>query len=115
MILDHEYLLIQQSGGRLRAVALTAHSNLSRLVEQARTHRPQWVVAVDAEAAADHDWTGLPPECQLLVGEQALNEIASSADVDVVVSAIVGSAGLMSTWAAVSAGKTVALANKEGH
>ena len=50
---------------------------------------------------------------ELLVGPEALEQLAAEAEVDIVVSAIVGSAGLRSTWAALEAGKTVALANKE--
>lgn len=105
--------VIAGSEGRLRAVALSAHSSFDLLVEQARAHRPRWVIAADAEAALRHDWSGLPPETELLTGPDALVETAAHADVDIVLAAIVGSAGLRSTWAAVEAGKRVALANKE--
>ena len=105
--------VIQGSAGRLKVLALSARHNLDRLVEQAQIHHPQWVVAADEQAAAAQNWEGLPEECELLVGQTALDTVAGAAEVDVVVSAIVGSAGMMSTWAAVSAGKTVALANKE--
>ena len=53
------------------------------------------------------------PNSQLWIGEDKLVEIAAHPDVDVVLAAIVGSAGLRSTWAALESGKTVALANKE--
>jgi 1-deoxy-D-xylulose-5-phosphate reductoisomerase len=99
--------------GRLRAVLLSAHSNLERLVRQARQMRPRCVVATDSEAAARHDWSGLPSETDRLVGSEALEAAVTDSDVDVVVSAIVGIAGLHGTWAALAAGKTVALANKE--
>ena len=49
----------------------------------------------------------------MLVGPEAVAQLAADAEVDIVVSAIVGSAGLRGTWAALEAGKTVALANKE--
>ena len=55
----------------------------------------------------------LPAGSELLVGPDALEKTVSRPEVDVVLAAIVGSAGLRSTWAALEAGKTVALANKE--
>ncbi len=97
----------------LSVVALSAHNSLDMLVEQAHKHAPRWIVAADSLTAATHDWTHLPGETELLVGPEGLENVASRAEVDVVVSAIVGSAGLRSTWAALEAGKTVALANKE--
>ena len=105
--------VIAGSGGRLRAVALSAHGNTRLLLEQARRVRPRRVVVTDPEAAARHDWSGLPPETELQVGDAPLQDVVADAGVDVVVSAIVGSAGLVSTCAALEAGKTVALANKE--
>jgi 1-deoxy-D-xylulose-5-phosphate reductoisomerase len=105
--------VIEGSGGRLKVVALSAHGRLSELLEQARKHRPQWVIATDSKAAAAFNWKGLPKGCELLTGPEALARVAADADVDVVLAAIVGSAGLESTWAALEAKKTVALANKE--
>jgi 1-deoxy-D-xylulose-5-phosphate reductoisomerase len=105
--------VIAGSDNRLRVVALSAHGRLPELVEQARQHRPQWVIATDAKAAAAFSWKGLPKGCELLTGPEALTRVAADAEVDVVLAAIVGSAGLESTWAALEAKKTVALANKE--
>ena len=105
--------VIEASGGRLRAVALSAHRNTDLLQQQAQAFRPRWVVVTDPEAAAGHDFSRLGPEVEVLVGPSALTRVVAEADVDVVVSAIVGSAGLEGTWAALEAGKTVALANKE--
>lgn len=105
--------VISASEGRLRAIALSAHDKLNRLMEQAKAFRPRWIVATNDSAAKAFDWSGLPSETELLVGAQRLAEVAAAADVDVVLAAIVGSAGLRSTWAALEAGKTVALANKE--
>lgn len=99
--------------GRLKAVALSAHTRLDRLVEQAKRLRPKWVIATNADAAQAHDWRGLPRGTELLTGCDALAEVVARDEVDTVLAAIVGSAGLHSTWAAVEAGKTVALANKE--
>jgi 1-deoxy-D-xylulose-5-phosphate reductoisomerase len=83
------------------------------LLEQVVLTRPHWVVVTDPEAAAGTDFSALPPGIETLVGPEALVDVAGRAEVDVVVSAIVGSAGLQGTWAALEAGKTVALANKE--
>ena len=105
--------VIAGSDGRLRAVALSAHRRLDRLVGQARQLRPRWIVATDEAAAGEFAWSGLPPETELLIGPQGLLQIAADPEVDLVLAAMVGSAGLPSTWAALEAKKTVALANKE--
>lgn len=55
----------------------------------------------------------LPPETQLLAGDDGIATMVTDDDVDIVVTAIVGAAGLTGTWAALQAGKTVAVANKE--
>ena len=104
--------VIAASGGRLEAVALSAHRNTELLKRQARDFRPRRIVVTDRQAAAAQDWSGLPPGVELLVGPDALTRVVTD-DVDIVVSAIVGRAGLEGTWAALAAGKTVALANKE--
>jgi 1-deoxy-D-xylulose-5-phosphate reductoisomerase len=105
--------VIAGSTGRLRAVALSAHRRLDRLVTQAHQFRPKWVIATDEVAADRFRWNGLPVGTELVVGERGLEEIAKSEEVDLVLAGIVGSAGLRSTWAALEAKKTVALANKE--
>ena len=99
--------------GVLRVVGLAANRDVPRLIEQAWLLRPRWVVVADREAANTCARSELPPGVELLVGPEAVVEIASHPEVDTVLAAIVGRAGLESTWAAVSAGKTVALANKE--
>jgi 1-deoxy-D-xylulose-5-phosphate reductoisomerase len=105
--------VIAASEGRLNAVALSAYGKLDLLLEQARQFRPRWVIAADETAAGRFDWTSLPQGTELLTGPNALAEVAAASEVDVVLAAIVGSAGLRSTWAALEAKKTVALANKE--
>ena len=97
---------------RIQIVGLTAHARLAELVDQALEFRPKWIVAADEPAARRFKWPALPGT-ELLVGPGALDDLAAQPDVDVVLAAIVGTAGLTSTWSAVSAGKTVALANKE--
>ncbi|HEX3598653.1 MAG TPA: 1-deoxy-D-xylulose-5-phosphate reductoisomerase [Lacipirellulaceae bacterium] len=105
--------VIAASEGRLKVAALSAHCKLPQLLEQARRFKPRWVVATDEKLAAKFDWGGLPAGTELVVGCDSLSRVAVAEDVDIVLAAIVGSAGLKSTWAALDAKKTVALANKE--
>jgi len=105
--------VIEASGGRLQAIGLTAHTQLKSLAAQARRMRPAWIIATDEAAAESFCWDGRPAECELRRGMAAVAEAVASPEVDVVLAAMVGSAGLQGTWAAVEAGKTIALANKE--
>ncbi len=105
--------VIAASGGRFAAFLLAAHRSVEQLVEQAQACRPKWVVVIDPEAATTLDPAALPPGTRLAVGPEALDDLVQAPEIDRVVSAIVGAAGLQSTWAALEAGKTVALANKE--
>lgn len=104
--------VVRQTDG-LSVFAISGHSALGKLVDAAQEFRPRFVVATCEKAAASFDFAALPEETELLVGESHLERMATEAEVDVVVAAIVGIAGLASTLAAVKAGKTVALANKE--
>jgi 1-deoxy-D-xylulose-5-phosphate reductoisomerase len=100
---------------RFRVQALTANRDTVRMAEQCRRHRPD--VAVMADAAAAEELRGMlggmdsPPE--VLAGAEALETVASLPEVDCVMAAIVGAAGLMPTLAAARAGKRLLLANKE--
>ena len=105
--------VLAASPGRFTPWLLAAHRSTAALVEQAARMRPAWVVVVDESAAAELDPRILPAGTRLAVGPEALDELVRDPAIDRVVSAIVGAAGLRSTWAAVEAGKTVALANKE--
>jgi 1-deoxy-D-xylulose-5-phosphate reductoisomerase len=104
--------VVLASGGKLGIFALSAHSRLEELCEQAKQLRPRYVIATDEAAASRFDWS-LPHDTELLVGQSAVARVVQHADVDVVCAAVVGSVGLTGTWAAVEAGKIVALANKE--
>ncbi|MFM9026013.1 MAG: 1-deoxy-D-xylulose-5-phosphate reductoisomerase [Planctomycetaceae bacterium] len=105
--------VIAASGGRVAPWLLAARTSVAPLVEQARRFRPAWVAVVDPAAAGEIGAGALPAGTRLAVGADALAELVAEPAVDRVVSAIVGAAGLRSTWAALEAGKTVALANKE--
>ncbi len=97
----------------LQVTALAACRSTALALEQAIEFRPRWLIIQDKEAAGAQDWSTLPRETELLVGDEALERIAAHPEIDCVVAAIVGSAGLASTWAAIAAGRRVALANKE--
>ncbi len=100
---------------RFRIVALAAHSNHEALFAQVERHRPDYVALVDRPAAARLAHrvaeAGLPT--RVLPGQESLEAIATLSEVDVVMAAVVGAAGLASTMAAVGAGKQILLANKE--
>ncbi len=98
---------------RLQVLGLSAHANVDMLLRQAEKHRPRWVAVTDPDAAARLKQSQLPAGCELLHGEDGVAAMASDPDVDVVLNAIVGAAGLAGAWAALEAGKTVAVANKE--
>lgn len=101
---------------RYRIVALTANNNIDLLFEQCLRFKPAYAVVIEAQLAA-----GLRTRLEaagadateVLSGAKALEEVAVLPDVDSVMAAIVGAAGLLPTLAAARAGKTVLLANKE--
>ncbi len=105
--------VVAENPDRYEVYALSGHANTQRLKQQAQALRPARLIVTDPVAAAAEDWSDLPSETELVVGAERLIETVESQQVDLVVAAIVGSAGLPSTWAALECGKTVALANKE--
>jgi 1-deoxy-D-xylulose-5-phosphate reductoisomerase len=108
--------VVQHMDGRFGVFALAANSSVERLAEQVQEFKPEVVALTDhRKLDAFHRLCGergiRAPE--IVTGEDGLRAIASASEVDIVVSASVGAAGLLPTWTAVKAGKTVALANKE--
>ena len=100
--------------GEYDVVALAGATNVKLLAEQAAAFRPAVLAVIDdarAAALAELLPAGYRPD--ILVGPAGYAALASAPEVDLVVSAIVGAAGLGPTLAAVAAGKIVALANKE--
>ncbi|MGH9085134.1 MAG: 1-deoxy-D-xylulose-5-phosphate reductoisomerase [Acidimicrobiales bacterium] len=95
---------------RFEVVALGAHSSVELLVEQARRWNPKVVAVADASRAREVEAL-VPPGTEVLAGEAALASISTVADV--CVNGVVGFAGLGVTLATLSAGKRLALANKE--
>jgi 1-deoxy-D-xylulose-5-phosphate reductoisomerase len=106
--------VIEHLGPPYRAAALTAHRQGDKLLDQARRHRPA-AVAISDDAALPDDVARRLEEtgAQLYRGETGLVDLVRRDDVDIVLAAIVGAAGLPAVLAAVRAGKTLALANKE--
>ncbi|MBT1444769.1 1-deoxy-D-xylulose-5-phosphate reductoisomerase [Shewanella sp. JM162201] len=96
------------------AFALVAASSVERMLELCIEHKPRFAHMVDGKAAAALN-AQLPANLNIEVttGEDALLALVSHSDVDTVMAAIVGAAGLVPTLAAVKAGKRVLLANKE--
>lgn len=105
--------VVRASGGRISVLALAAHRSCDALLAQAREFNPQIVVVSDPAVAQTFPRDQLPPGVDFLSGPEGLTRAATHPEVHTVVSAIVGSAGLQSTWEAVKRGKTIALANKE--
>lgn len=103
--------VIEQFPDRFEVVGLAAGRNLELFAEQVRRHRPRLAsVARHEDAAA---LAASLPGTRILAGREALVEVACGAGADLVVAALVGSVGLPSILAAVTAGLDVALANKE--
>jgi 1-deoxy-D-xylulose-5-phosphate reductoisomerase len=100
---------------RFKVAVLGAFNSWQVIVEQAREFNAETVVLVDPQAAASARAAlrEMGSKTQVESGEQALSSAASAANVQMVMAAIVGAAGLTSTLAAVRAGKRVLLANKE--
>jgi 1-deoxy-D-xylulose-5-phosphate reductoisomerase len=96
--------VLSRQSERFRVAALTAFSNAALLEEQAARFAPSYVGIVQNGAKPHDGWRQ---------GAECLVEAASLADVDIVLNAVVGAAGLDATLAALAAGKRVALANKE--
>jgi 1-deoxy-D-xylulose-5-phosphate reductoisomerase len=100
---------------RYRLVALAANRDVERMREQCLAWQPRYAVMAEARSATRlrDSLAESAPGVEVLGGPQALEEVASLPDVDQVMAAIVGAAGLLPALAAARAGKRVLLANKE--
>jgi len=107
--------VVARHPSRFQVFALTANRQWQRLLEQCRVFRPRHAVLLDAAAAAALsaavEKEGLATE--VLCGASALEQVAAAPEVDSVMAAIVGAAGLKPSLAAARAGKRILLANKE--
>ncbi len=95
-----------------KVTALAAASNISLLEEQARRFKPLLVAVFDTKRAKELEIALKDTDIKVLAGAEGVCEVASGQG-DIVLNAIVGIAGLRPTLAAIEAGKTIALANKE--
>lgn len=107
--------VIAQHKDMFRVTALTANNNAELLLSQCLTFQPDIAVCVNEESAMLLRQRLKEKQCrtEVLFGEHALVDVAKDHHSDTVVAGIVGSAGLPATFAAVTAGKRVLLANKE--
>ena len=104
--------VISRHTDKYKVFALSANKSWKKMLLLCKTHMPTYAVLIDPDAAESLRKTA-PEGVTVLSGENALIEIASHKEVDYVMAAVVGSAGMASTLAAVDAGKRVMLANKE--
>lgn len=107
--------VIARHPDRFRVVALTAHKNVEKMLLQCQRFRPCYAVMLDTESAEQLakaiQVAGIDTE--VLSGIESLEKVASLPEVNTVMAAIVGAAGIRPTFAAARTGKLVLLANKE--
>lgn len=105
--------VIRQNPERFRAFVLTAQNNAELLIAQAVEFKPKYVVIGSREKYEDLQFILHPHGVKVLCGMDDLCEVVTHADISIVLTAMVGFAGLKPTLAAIKAGKDIALANKE--
>lgn len=105
--------VIERQPDMFELVAITGYNNVDLLVKQARQYRPKVVVMANEAhyATVKEALAGLPIE--VMAGTDAVKAVAAMPGVDMVLTALIGYAGLEPTIEAIKAGKTIALANKE--
>ena len=106
--------VIERYPDRFQVVSLAAGKNIELLAEQIQRFRPKLAAVLDQQLAEDLV-SRLQPDAQVevLAGSEGYQQVASLAEADMVLSAMVGAAGLIPTLSAIRAGKDIALANKE--
>ena len=105
--------VIDALGPQYAIVALSAHSNAESLAAQARRYKPEFVAVTNADYAEQLAELVSDLDVEILAGPDALIEIAQLQEVDIVLTAVVGAAGLPAVLAAARCGKQLAIANKE--
>lgn len=107
--------VISRHRDRYQIVALTANRQVEQLYAECLTHRPEYAVMADPDAAEQlrHKLNQASADIQVLAGSSGLSQVASLAQTDYVLAGIVGAVGLKPTLAAARAGKRILLANKE--
>lgn len=107
--------IIARHPNRFQIFALTGHHQIHKLAQQCIATRPRYAVVADEHHAQQLQQQLAPHQLptEVLFGTQALIDVATASEVNSVMAAIVGAAGLLPTLAAAKAGKTIYLANKE--
>lgn len=107
--------VVARHPGRYKVFAVTANSQVDRLYAQCMQFKPEYAVMADPQAAErlGQKLAKQGADTRVLAGVEGLTEVAAHHDVDYVMAAIVGAAGLLPTLAAVKQGKRILLANKE--
>ena len=105
--------VVLEQKDRFEVEVLTAHRNAELLIEQAIAHQPN-VVVIGEESLYDKVYAALDAHhIKVYAGAEALSQVVQMETVDLVLTALVGYAGLIPTLAAIDSGKNIALANKE--
>lgn len=107
--------VVHRHPDRFKILALTAHNNVKKMLAQCNQFKPQFAVMLDPASAQQlkEAVSQAKLDTVVLSGVESLEKVASLPEVDVVMAAIVGAAGIRPTFAAAQAGKLVLLANKE--
>ncbi|MEL7086008.1 MAG: 1-deoxy-D-xylulose-5-phosphate reductoisomerase [Cyanobacteria bacterium J06597_1] len=107
--------LVAQNPERFRVVGLSAHNNIELLAAQVRQFKPEIVATSNPDKLGElrTALTGCDPAPRMVAGSDGVCEVAAYGAAELVVTGIVGCAGLLPTLAAIAAGKDIALANKE--
>jgi 1-deoxy-D-xylulose-5-phosphate reductoisomerase len=106
--------VIDANPDEIEVVALAAGKNVELLSQQIKRYRPKWAAALEKEIVERLAGQGpLDPQTEYHWGPEGFVHLATLEEVDTVVSAMAGAAGLIPTFAAIRAGKNIALANKE--
>lgn len=98
---------------KILILGLAAHSSWELLAKQTQQFQPRLAVLTDETLSGQVDLSQFHPETRLVFGSEGLEELVTLSEVEMVVTGIVGAAGLRGTWKAIEAGKDIALANKE--
>ncbi len=104
--------VLEALGPEYQVVGLSAHRNVELLAQQARRYKPRLAAVTSREAEARFRAL-MDGEVRILAGPESLTDLVQSEEVDTVLTAVVGAAGLPSALAAATAGKRLAVANKE--
>jgi 1-deoxy-D-xylulose-5-phosphate reductoisomerase len=105
--------VIESLGPEYRIAALSAHSNVELLAEQARRYKPEFVVVTNPDCVEPFRQLCADFDVEIFAGPEGLVQIAEIEHVQTVLTAIVGAAGLPAVLAAARRGKRLAIANKE--